>query len=319
MFKLKNPQDIKAPFDLVQFPSMGLFYPDKRTGVLVKYLSGVEEQILTAPMLYYTGIAFDMALDSLIMEEGVVVDDLLVCDRNSIILFLRYTGYGDGYPINITCPSCGETGETKFSISSMEGRDIKVMPDEEGCYSYKLQNLKINNEPVVVRFSPMRVRDEKIYLHALEQHKSNPRAIPIDITLKYKLQIRSINNIKDDDFIEKVISNMPFIDSQALRNYMEKIEPGIDSKVTITCDKCTHRYIEEYPINTDFFGITPEYKNVILEEMFLLEHYSEGNVGPSDSLIMATNERRWRLQRLADEINKRNSAQERASKAGGKK
>ena len=47
-FNLMNKfSNLTAPFDLVVFPSMGLFYDNKKAYVLVKYLTGIEENILT--------------------------------------------------------------------------------------------------------------------------------------------------------------------------------------------------------------------------------------------------------------------------------
>jgi hypothetical protein len=75
-------KNLTAPFDLVAFPSMGLFYENKKSFVLVKYLTGIEENILTSPMLNEYDLAMDMALKSLILDDDINVDDLLVGDKN---------------------------------------------------------------------------------------------------------------------------------------------------------------------------------------------------------------------------------------------
>lgn len=318
MIKLKNPEDLKAPFDLVQFPSMGLFYKDKRAGVLVKYITGAEENILTAPNLSATGIAFNMAMDSLIMEE-VAVEDLLVVDRNAILLYLRSTGYGDGYPVIITCPNCKESGKTEFSISSMTAKDIMQMPDEEGCFSYTMPRLKINDQPVIIRFAPLTVREETEMRNELEIHKMNPRALPIDITLRYKYQIKSINGNTSKEFIERLSSRFPLKDSADLREHIERMEPGINSKVRLNCEKCSHSFYEEYPITNDFLALTPEYKNVIWEEAFLLGHYSQGAISRTEAMSISTAERHWRLQRLSEENDKKAAAEKKAAESAGRK
>ena len=99
--KLSN---LTAPFDLVVFPSMGLFYDNKKTYALVRYLTGIEENILTAPMLSEYGLAMDMALNSVILDDDIDLDNLLVCDKNAIILFLRSTSFGFTFEVTILFP-----------------------------------------------------------------------------------------------------------------------------------------------------------------------------------------------------------------------
>ena len=114
MNKLSN---LTAPFDLVFFPSMGLFYDNKKAYALVKYLTGVEENILTSPMLAEHNLAIDMALKSVILDEDIDIDKLLVGDKNSIILFLRATSFGPIYDVQIMCTKCNNSGKTSFNIS----------------------------------------------------------------------------------------------------------------------------------------------------------------------------------------------------------
>ena len=78
--------NLTAPFDLVVFPSMGLFYKNKKQHILVRYLTGIEENILTSPMLDEYGIALDMALKNVVLDQDVNIDDLLVGDKNAILM-----------------------------------------------------------------------------------------------------------------------------------------------------------------------------------------------------------------------------------------
>jgi len=319
MIRLKNPQDLQSPFDLVQFPSLGLFYSDKRPGLLVKYMTGIEENILTAPTLAATGEAMDIALNSVIMNADVDVNSLLVGDKNMILMYLRSTSYGDSYPVHITCPSCKQTGQTSFNISSMNAKDIVELPDENGEYSYMMPKMKIKGEPVVVKFRPLTVADEKKINYEIEMEKQDPRALPKAITIKYKTQITSINGNSDKEYIAQVSSKFPIKDSSMLRAYIDRLEPGIDSKITLTCEKCNHSFYEDYYINSDFIGLTPEYKNVLWEECFLLGHYSQGAVSRDEAMNMTTAERRWRIERISEEINRKNDAEKKASEAAARK
>ncbi len=319
MIKIKNKEDLKAPFDLVQFPSLGLFYKDKKPGVLVKYLSGIEENILTAPALASVGDALDIALDCVIMNEDVNVENLLVGDKNAILLYLRSTSYGDKYPVFITCPKCSMTGESSFNISSMEAKDIVELPDDNGEYSFKMPKMSLRGSAVVVKFRPMTVADEKKINYEIEVEKQNPRSLPKAVTIKYKNQITAINEITDKNQIAKLVSTFPIKDSTALRNYMEKMEPGISTKVELQCEKCQHSFYENFKIDSGFLGLTPEYKNILWEENFLLTYYSLGGVSRDEAMNMSTAERRWRIERISEEIKKKNEAEKKAAEASARK
>jgi hypothetical protein len=319
MIKVKNQQDLQSPFDLVQFPSLGLFYKDKTPGVLVKYLSGVEENILTAPSLATTGEALDITLNSVILNEGIDPNDLLIGDKNTILMYLRSTSYGDSYPVFINCPKCNQSGQTSFNISSMNAKDIIEMPDEHGEYYYIMPRMKIKGEPVIVKFKPLTVADEKKINYEIEMEKTNPRSLPKAITIKYQNQITSINGNTNKEFIAKASSSFPIKDSSLLRAYMDRLEPGIDSKITLTCEKCMHTFNDDFVIGSDFLGLTPEYKNVLWEECFLLSYYSNGGVSRDEAMKMSTAERRWRIERISEEINRKNEAEKKASEAAARK
>jgi len=308
---------LDVPFDLVMFPSMGVFYPNKKQGVLVRYLTAIEENILTAPMLSSTPMALDMTLSSVIIDDDIKVDDLLIGDKNAILLFLRSTSFGDEYPVFITCPSCNQTGKTSFYISSMQAKDIYDYPDDEGLYTY-IPRMKLNNQPVVIKFRPMTYGDEKFIKQQLEIEKANPRSIPRNITLRYSNQIVSINGATNREIIEKFITKMPIKESQALRDYMDKMEPGIDSKVILHCEKCSHRFKEDFALSDQFLGLTPEYKNALWEEIFLWYYYGKG-VSRDEAFRAATAERKWAIERINEEIERKNKAEKDAHEAANRK
>lgn len=319
MISVKNQNDLQSPFDLVLFPSLGLFYKDKRPGVLVKYLTGTEENILTAPYLASTGEALDITLHKVILNEGVNVDDLLVGDKNAILLYLRSTSYGDSYPLHITCPKCNKTGNTSFNISEMEAKDIVNMPDEHGEYYYIMPKMKLNGEPVVVKFRPLTVADEKKINYEIEMSKENSRSISKSITIKYKHQITSINGNTDTEFISQTSKSFPIKDSSALRAYIEKVEPGINTRVNLKCENCYQSFYEKFPIDSNFLSLPADYKNILWEECFLLSYYSQGGVSRDEAMHMSTAERRWRIERISEEIKKKNEAEKRSSEAAGRK
>lgn len=312
--------NLTAPFDLVVFPSMGLFYKNKKQHILVRYLTGIEENILTSPMLDEYGIALDMALKNVVLDQDINIDELLVGDKNAILMFLRATAFGPEYHLQIVCPKCNQTGKTSFNITQMQARDMIMPPDESGEFMYVLPKMKIGEEPVVIKFRPMTYADEKLINQQdkYQQQNSGNKSISRSITLRYSNQITSINGSDDRDLIENVIKKMPIKDSASLRKFMEKVEPGIDNNIDLKCSKCSHVMHEKYDVNNSFLGLTPEYKNVIWEESFLLWYYSQGGVSRDETFMMSTAERKWALERINEELQKKHDAEKKAQESAGR-
>lgn len=300
-----------VPFDLVLFPSLGMFYPDKRQGVMVRCLTGIEENILTAPMLSSTHTALDLVLKSVIIDEDVDADKLLVGDKNAIILFLRATSFGVDYPVVITCPLCNASGKSSFNITQLQSKDLYEFPDEQGEFTCVLPKMKFNNKPVVVKFRPMTYADEKIIDDGLAMDKMNPRTIPRHVTMRYVNQITSIQGNTNKDIIQKLIKKMPINDSRYLHEYMDKVEPGIDNKISLKCNSCNKTFNEKFEVDSKFIALPPEYKDVMWNESFLWYYYGKG-VTLDETQYAATALRRWSIQRINQEIDKKNEAEKKA-------
>ena len=86
-----------SPTEFVELPSRGRFYPpshplhNKET-VEIKFMTAKEEDILTSKALIKKGIAVDRMLQSLIVDKSIKVEDLLVGDKNALVVAcLLYT------------------------------------------------------------------------------------------------------------------------------------------------------------------------------------------------------------------------------------
>ena len=79
--------EYQFPTEEVSLPSKGLLYPKDSPlssgKVDIKYMTAKEEDILTSPNLIKKGTVIDKLLESVIVTEGVKIDDLLVGDKNA--------------------------------------------------------------------------------------------------------------------------------------------------------------------------------------------------------------------------------------------
>ena len=95
----------KFPTEVIDLPSKGLVYPKEHPlssgNVEIKYMTAKEEDILTSPNLIEKGIVLDKLLESIIVTEGVKLDDFIMGDKNTLLVSARILGYGKDYPIQL--------------------------------------------------------------------------------------------------------------------------------------------------------------------------------------------------------------------------
>ena len=291
---------------------MGHFYSSGTATLYVKYITAREENILTQPSLMENGYGLELVMESVIINKDFPLDELLVGDKQSMLVYLRSTSYGDNFPIGTMCPECNSTGETKFELSSLPVKETEEKPDENGLFTFTMPKMKLSGEKVIIKFEPLRLKHEKCINKTIEEEKKSNKAYNSNVTLKFQQQIHSINGISDKDYIKKVIKKFPIKDSTELREYMELVEPGIDSNIKIVCQNCNHEYTTFVHIDDGIFSLDPAYKSNLWEEVFLIWYYGKG-VNRSDIYNMSTVERRWSLQRISEEIEKRNQAEQAAA------
>ena len=103
MAKQENQSEskFKFPTEIVELPSKGLLYPKDHPlssgTVEMKYMTAKEEDILTNMSYIKQGVVIDKLLKSLLVTQ-FPYDDLLIGDKNAIMVAARVLGYGKDYP-----------------------------------------------------------------------------------------------------------------------------------------------------------------------------------------------------------------------------
>ena len=102
----------KFPSEVIDLPSEGRLYPEghplKDGKIEIKYMTAKEEDILTSQNLIKKGVVIDRLLDSLILTNGVKQEDLIMGDKNAIMVAARILAYGPEYKCQVTNPKTGE-------------------------------------------------------------------------------------------------------------------------------------------------------------------------------------------------------------------
>jgi len=97
--------EVKFPTEVVDLPSKGLLYPEgsplSSGKIEIKYMTAREEDILTSANLIKQGVVVQKLLESLIIDKSIKVDDLLIGDKNAVLIAARILAYGKEYEVEI--------------------------------------------------------------------------------------------------------------------------------------------------------------------------------------------------------------------------
>ena len=97
--------EVKFPTEVVDLPSQGLLYPKDSplsSGTIeIKYMTAREEDILTSANLIKKGIVIDKLLEALIVDKSIKLDDMLLGDKNAILIASRILAYGKDYEVEV--------------------------------------------------------------------------------------------------------------------------------------------------------------------------------------------------------------------------
>ena len=129
-----NTQDIFSfinPTEFVDLPSKGELYTEAHPlygveSLEIRHMTAKEEDILTSEALIKKGIALDRLIDSLIVDKRVKSSNLLLGDKNAILVAARVTGFGPEYTVSLTCPQCGEDESQTIDLTALPIKEVSV-------------------------------------------------------------------------------------------------------------------------------------------------------------------------------------------------
>jgi hypothetical protein len=236
----------KFPTEMVDLPSKGFLYPEGHVlssgKIEMKYMTAREEDILTNQNYIATGIVLDKLLQSLIVTK-VDYNDLLVGDKNAVLIAARILGYGKDYVFEYR----GE--EHNIDLTTLENKPFDTSTLEKGVnqFSFKLPNS--GNE---VTFRIMDGHLEKKIEDEIKGLKRINKNVSPELTTRLKHLITSINGDSDPKIIRDFVDNYLLAsDSRAFREHIKNTQPDINLKVPIELNGELEEI--EMPIGVNFF------------------------------------------------------------------
>ena len=243
------------PTEVLSLPSNGLLYPEDsplRSGTIdVKYMTAKEEDILTSTNLIQQGKVIDKLLESVIADPKIKPKDLLLGDKNALLLGTRILGYGKDYDVTITDPDTNQSVRQVIDLTTIQHKDIDVSLYENGnLFSFELPNSKN-----VVEFKLMTEQDEVEVQNTLKDYEKLKELTGIDkgLTTRLKHMIQSVDGDKDQKAIDDFVDNKFLaLDARAFRTYRESIEPDVVMKFDYTSQTGGSHKID-IPLGIEFF------------------------------------------------------------------
>jgi len=259
--KAQDPMSFVVPTIHVELPSKGRFYPEghplhNEETVEIRFMTAKDEDTLTSPTLIKKKIVLDRLAQNLLLDKRVRAEDLLLGDKNAILIQARISGYGALYEAKVQCPSCMEEQEDEFNLeecSVMSHGEIvdhvRVRSLENGNFMIKVPTTGAECE---VRF--LNGYDEKSILQNMDKKgKKGKRKDDDHLTHQIKLMLVSVNGYTEAKYADYFAENMPVLDSRYLRATYEKLNPNVKLVADFECDDCGHEEDVEVPLTVDFF------------------------------------------------------------------
>ena len=220
--------DPSISYDVVELPSRGIVYPNKKKTVKVAYLTASDENILSSPSLIATSGIINELLKRKVLDKDIASEDLLEEDRQAILIFLRNTAWGSEYNINLTDPKTNEKFPTVIDLSRIKMKEFTLVEDANGEYPYFLKKSQLN---ITFKYLTRKQEEE---LKKMEDSWNGAGVAPI-VTKRLEMMIKSLNGNRDMMAIHNFIeSKMPITDSQDFRKYATENRPSLDLKQKVT-------------------------------------------------------------------------------------
>ena len=236
------------PTEEVTLPSKGLIYPPENPlskGVVeMKYMTAKEEDILTNESYIKKGIVIDKLLQSLIVTP-INYDDLVVGDKNAIMVAARVLGYGKDYTFKL--------GGEEHTVDLTSVNDIELKEEnllEKGKNEFKF-TLPTTNKTIT--FKILTHGDEKKIQQEIQGVQKATKT-KSEVTTRLKHMILSVDGDTERKTIREFVDTQLLArDARALREYIKEVQPDIDLTFDIETEDGDVKEGVNIPIGITFF------------------------------------------------------------------
>ena len=237
--------EFKFPSEEIELPSKGLVYPKDNPlssgKVEIKYMSAKEEDILTNQSYIKKGTVLDKLLESVLVDKKINVKDLILGDKNALLIATRILGYGAKYEFlklgNVHVVDLTDIENTEFSKKDIVNVGVNEFP-------FTLPHSKAN-----ITYKILDGHDEsKIDREIKGLEKINKNNVPA-LSTRLKYIITSVEGDSERKTVREFVDkHLLAIDSRALRDEIRAKQPDVNLELT---DDAGEEVV--IPIGVNFF------------------------------------------------------------------
>lgn len=242
------------PTEVISLPSQGKCYPEGNPlssgQVEIKYMTAKEEEILSSQNLIRKGVVLDKLFESIIVDRSINVDDIVLGDKNAIMLAARILGYGPQYIVQIT-DEMGDTNDVTVDLGKVQTKEIDFDKlSRENKYTFK------TSTGVELEWRFLTHGDEKkidIDVKAM-QRLNKASETSSELTTRYRYMITSVNGDSSTSAITKFI-NTQFLtrDTRDFRKHINSLQPDINMEFEYENPNTGEVEVRPIPMGVGFF------------------------------------------------------------------
>ena len=238
--------EFKFPTETIELPSKGLIYPEDNPlssgKIEMKYMTAKEEDILSNQSYIENGTVLDKLLKSLIVSK-VNYNDLIVGDKNAVMIAARVLGYGKDYEFEIK----GE--KVSVDLSILENKEFDETSITKGVNEFPFT---LPNSGTIITYKLLTHKDETAINNELKGLKKINKNSDPSVSTRMKHMILSVNGDSDRKAVREFVDTYFLAsDARAFRKHIQKVQPDVDLNVTVDLDSGEEAI--DLPIGVTFF------------------------------------------------------------------
>lgn len=222
--------NFKFPTEVIELPSKGLIYPKDNPlssgKIEMKYMTAKEEDILTNANYIQKGIVLDKLIESLIVSK-INYNDLIVGDKNALLVAARVLGYGKDYEFRAINPTTKQQEDFSVDLSTLKDKNINPKDlKEEGVNEF---DFTLPHSKTLISFKLLSHLDEKSIEREIKglqkvNKESNPQT-----TTRLKYLITSVDGDREKKTIREFIDTYLLArDARSLREEVRRVAPDVE-------------------------------------------------------------------------------------------
>lgn len=216
--------ELKFPTEIVDLPSKGIVYPEghplKDGKIEIKYMTAKEEDILSNQSYINNNTVLDKLLESMVISPKIDIKDLIVGDKNALLVACRILGYGSKYTFSL-----GSKPIT-VDLKTLDALPLRTDIITEGKNEIEYILPQTQNK---ITFKFLNGHDEKAIEKELEGLKKISKDSSFELSTRLKYIITSVEGNYENSAIREFVDNyLLAMDSRALREYYKEVMPDVD-------------------------------------------------------------------------------------------